>query len=180
MRYCDMELPRRKHTRLKEYDYSLPGYYFVTIHLAEETVRLSTVGRGLAPAETVVKLTTAGRLAKEQLLQLEKRYDFLKVDKYVIMPNHIHVIFCFLEEPAGASPRPTLMDVVCAYKSLFTRLWNKADNKPGRKLFQTSFYEHVIRNEAAYLECWNYIEGNPGKWLAQAAGASPRPTEEGK
>ena len=162
-----MELPKRKHIRLKEYDYSLPGYYFVTIHLADETVRLSTVGRGLAPAETGGTLTDAGRLAKEQLLQLEKRYDFLKVDKHVIMPNHIHVIFCFLEETAGASPRPTLMDVVCAFKSFVTRLCNKADNTPGRRIFQTSFYEHVIRNEAAYLECWNYIEGNPGKWLKE-------------
>ena len=173
-----MDLPKRKHVRLKEYDYSLPGYYYVTIHLEDDSVRLSTVGRGLAPADATVTLTPAGRLAEELLLELEDRHAFVKIDKYVIMPNHMHVIFCFQEGTAGASPRPTLMDVVCAYKSLFTRLCNKADNKPGRKLFQTSFYEHVIRNEAAYRECWNYIDGNPGKWMENAAGASPRPTKE--
>ena len=171
-----MELPKRKHTRLKEYDYSLPGYYYVTIHLEDEAVRLSTVGRGLAPAETVVKLTPAGKIIESRLLLLEQRFSFVKVDKYVIMPNHIHVIFCFLEQAAGASPRPTLMDVVRTLKSFATRLCNQADGTPGRKIFQTSFYEHVIRNEAAYRECWNYIDGNPGKWLENAAGASPRPT----
>lgn len=173
-----MELPERKHTRLKEYDYSLPGYYYVTIHLADETVRLSTVGRGLAPAETVVKLTPAGKRIEQQLTLLEERFSCVKVDKHVIMPNHIHMILRLTDQAAGASPRPTLMDVVGAFKSLATRVCNKADNTPGRKVFQTSFYEHVIRNEAAYLECWNYIEGNPGKWLENTAGASPRPTEE--
>ena len=164
-----MDLPKRKHTRLKAYDYSLPGYYYVTIHMKDESVRLSTVGRGLAPAETAVKLTAAGRLVKEQLLQLEKRYSFVNIDKYVIMPNHLHIIFRFLDDAAGASPRPTRFTIL-------TRICNKAENKPGRILFQTSFYDHVIRNEQAYLECWRYIEGNPGKWLEMAAGASPRPT----
>ena len=173
-----MELPKRKHTRLKEYDYSMPGYYYVTIHLKDESARLCKVGRGLAPAEAAVKLTFAGEIVEQQLLQLEKRYSFVRVDKYVIMPNHLHVIFEFLEDAAGASPRPTLMDVVCAFKSLATRMCNKAENKTGRVLFQSSFYDHVIRNEQAYLECWNYIDGNPGKWLDNTAGASPRPTED--
>ena len=101
------------------------------------------------------------------MLLLEQKFPFVKVDKYVIMPNHIHMILRFLEQTAGASPRPTLMDVVCTFKSLTTRLCNKLDNTPGRKLFQTSFYEHVIRNETAYLKCWNYIDGNPGKWLQE-------------
>ena len=159
------ELPKRKHTRLKDYDDSLPGYYFVTICLGDETLRLSQVGRGLAPAEAVVKLTPAGQIMEQQLFELEKRYGFLKIDKHVIMPDHIHVIFRFDGDSAGASPRPTLPDVVCAYKSLATRACNREDATPGRKLFQASFYEHVIRNEAGYLQCWNYISGNPEKWL---------------
>ena len=139
----------------------------MTIHLKEETVRLSAVGRGLAPAEAVVMLTPAGCIAEEQLLLLEQRFPSVKIDKYVIMPTHIHVIFRFSEYTAGASPRPTLMDVVRVYKSYTTRILNEKAQTPGRKLFQASFYEHIIRNETAYLECWNYIEGNPGKWLDQ-------------
>ncbi len=162
----DMEqYPKRKHPRLKQYDYGLPGYFFVTIHAQADTPVLSRVGRGLAPAEAVVTLTALGEIAQKQLLALEQRFPSVRIEKYVIMPNHIHAIIRQMET-AGASPRPTLMDVVCAYKSLTTRACNQLDQTPGRKLFQTSFYESVLRNEKAYQECWLYIDGNPGKWLA--------------
>lgn len=156
-----MELPKRKHPRLKEYDYSLPGYYYVTIHTADKGTPLSTVGRGLAPAVT---LTRYGMIAEKELFALEKRFDFLKVDKYVIMPTHIHAILCF---SAGASPRPTLTDVIGAYKSITTRRCNQFQNTPGQKLFQASFYETVLRNKQAYQECWRYIEENPQKWALE-------------
>lgn len=156
-----MELPKRKHPRLKEYDYSLPGYYYVTIHTADKGIPLSTVGRGFAPAVT---LTRYGMIAEKELFALEKRFDFLKVDKYVIMPTHIHAILCF---SAGASPRPTLTDVIGAYKSITTRRCNQFQNTPGQKLFQASFYETVLRNEQAYQECWRYIDENPRKWALE-------------
>ena len=159
------QYPKRKHPRLKNYDYSLPGYYYVTIHAEEDVPPLSAVGRGLAPAGAVTTLTQLGKIAERQLLDLGKRYDCVKLDKYVIMPNHIHAIIRLLEETAGASPRPTLMDVVGTFKSLTTREANQGDKTPGRKIFQTSFYETVLRNEKAYQECWRYIDGNPGKWL---------------
>ena len=161
----DMEqYPKRKHPRLKQYDYSLPGYYYVTIHMEPNTPALSSVGRGLAPAGPEVTLTDLGEIAVQQLHALEQRYCCVKVDKFVIMPNHIHMILQ-LTEAAGASLRPTLMDVIGAYKSLTTRECNRICQMPGRKLFQTSFYETVLRNEKAYQECWRYIDGNPGKWL---------------
>ena len=161
----DMEqCPQRKHPRLKNYDHSLPGYYYVTLRMEPHMPVLSTVGRGLAPAGPAVHLTELGRIAERQLLALEQRYFCVKIDKYVLMPNHIHAIIR-LTDAAGASPRPTLMDVVGAYKSLTTRACNLADGAPGRKLFQTSFFETVLRNEKAYQECWRYIDGNPGKWL---------------
>ena len=125
---------------------------------------MSSVGRGLGPAGAVTHLTQVGKIAEQQLFALEKRYPCVKIDKYVIMPNHIHAIFR-LTEAAGASPRPTLMDVVGTYKSLTTRTCNQLCGTPGRKLFQTSFYETVLRNEKAYQECWLYIHGNPAKWL---------------
>ena len=157
--------PKRKHPRLKNYDYSLPGYYYVTIHAESDEPSLSSVGQGLALAEPVVILTALGKIVEQQLLALEQRFSCVKIDKYIIMPNHIHVIIRLIGEPAGASPRPTLMEVVSAYKSLTTRTVNQKYNTPGRKLFQTSFYETVLRNEKAYQECWRYIDGNPGKWL---------------
>lgn len=92
---------------------------------------------------------------------LEKRYPFLKIDQYVIMPNHIHAIF-LLGEAAGDSQRPTITDIICAYKSLTTRECKKAN--PIDKLFQTSFYEHVIRGSEDYYEIAEYIANNPKQW----------------
>ena len=92
---------------------------------------------------------------------LEQRYPSLKIDRYVIMPNHIHAIL-LLEETAGGSQRPTIMDIVCAYKSLITRQCKKI--RPIDKLFQTSFYEHVIRGYEDYKEIAEYIVNNPKQW----------------
>lgn len=160
----------RKHIRLKNYDYSQCGYYYVTIHTANNEHTLSTVGRGLAPACYEINLTETGKIAEQQLFALEERFDGVKIDKYVIMPNHIHVIIIIDESgksvgEAGASSRPTLSDIVCAYKSITTRICNKNDNIQGRKIFQTSFYENIIRNEKAYCAILNYMENNPLKWV---------------
>ena len=96
---------------------------------------------------------------------MEKRYPFLKIDQYVIMPNHIHVIL-MLSEAAGASPRPTVPDIVCAYKSLTTRECNKAI--PVDKVFQDSFYEHIIRGKEDYIGIAEYIINNPKQWEMDA------------
>ena len=172
----ETKLPERKHPRLDRFDYSTAGAYFITVCTQNRRCVLSRiVGRGLAPAEwgdpnaverdlaPAVVLTSIGEIAKEQLFQLEKRYPFLAVDQYVIMPNHIHVIFVLKRETAGASPRPTVMDIVCAYKSLTARECKKR-GLISEKLFQTSFYDHVIRNKEDYEETVRYIAENPMRW----------------
>ena len=118
---------------------------------------------GLAPAEAIgMEYTSFGNIAEQQLLSLEDRYEYLSVDKYVIMPNHIHVVLILESDAAGASPRPTLTDIVCAYKSLTTRECKK--NGFNGKLFQTSFYEHIIRGREDYDEIIKYIYENPIHW----------------
>ena len=97
----------------------------------------------------------------EQLLLLEQRYPYVKIDKYVIMPTHIHVIIRLYD---GAMPRQGLTEIVGAYKSLTTRAINMIRNTPGEKQFQRSFYETVIRQETAYRSCWKYIDENPDRW----------------
>ena len=174
-------MEKRKHPRLKNFDYSENGYYFVTICTAEHKKILSSinVGRGKlpsargdvrrtegtafvkgSPAEVI--LTPIGKIAKEQILSLESRYPYVKIEKYVIMPNHIHLLVFIDGFSAGASPRPTLSDIICSFKSLTTK--NCKQQFPCKTLWQTSFYDHVIRNEKDYIKHYNYIETNPLLW----------------
>ena len=160
----EKELPKRKHPRLDNYDYSSAGAYFITICTQNRRCVLSRiVGRGLAPAETTaIEYTSLGEIAEKQLFLLADRYPYLTIDQYVIMPNHIHAILILNGETAGASPRPTLTDIVCTYKSLTTRECKKSGFR--EKLFQTSFYEHIIRSREDYEEIVKYIYENPIRW----------------
>ncbi len=154
-------LPKRKHPRLNNYDYSSTGAYFVTICTQDRTCLLSRiVGRGLAPAD--IEYTEYGRIAMQQLLSLGERYPYLKIDRYVVMPNHIHIILFLDYRTAGASPRPTVMDIICTYKSLTTKKCKEL--KPIDKLFQTSFHEHIIRDRSDYENIVKYILDNPYNW----------------
>ena len=155
---------KRKHTRLRDYDYSTTGAYFVTICTHNRRNLLSRIAG--SPAK--VEYTEYGQIAAEQLLLLEERFPYAKIDSYVIMPNHIHIIFLLDNEAEGAkerepgSPRPSLTDIVCAYKSLTTRECKRYS--PIDKLFQTSFYEHIIRGSVDYEEIARYIDENPTRW----------------
>ncbi len=158
------ELPKRKHPRLTNYDYGSSGTYFITICTQNRRCVLSRiVGRGLAPAEIgKIEYSLFGKIAEQQLALLEQRYPCLIVDRYVVMPNHIHMVLILNNPGAGASPRPTIMDIVCAYKSLTTIECKKHGFK--EKLFQTSFHEHIIRGREDYEEIVKYICENPIRW----------------
>lgn len=143
---------------MSEYDYSTPGAYFVTICTKDRKNTLSSilVGEGLAPP--VCRLTDTGRIVETEIQSIPSRYPNVGIEKYVIMPNHIHMIVEIRENAGGASPSPTLSDVVRVIKSLSTR-------KSGlNTLWQRSYHEHVIRGARDYDEIWTYIDNNPAKW----------------
>ncbi len=157
----DKELPKRKPNRLGNFDYSTPKGYFITICTENRSKILSTiVGEGLAPPE--IQLTKYGKIVEEQLLLLENRFSNLQLDIFAIMPNHIHIILILLEETGGASPSPTISDIVCAFKSQCVRACRKIGAEG--KLFQRSFYDHIIRNKKDYKEISKYIYENPINW----------------
>lgn len=158
---------QRKHPRLKGYDYSQNGAYFITICTYQKRKVLSeVVGRGLAPA--AIRLLPAGEIVAEELENLPNRFPALIIDQSVIMPNHIHLL---LRLSAGASPRPTdgasttsVVDVIRVLKSMTTRRWNALRGTAGQKFWQTSFYDHILRNESDYHTKQNYIQTNPARW----------------
>ncbi len=157
-----MDISKRKPNRLKNYDYSQNGAYFITIctHSRKPILSRVSVGEGLALPESV--LLPFGKIAQEQLLDLQKRFQDISIDNYVIMPNHIHILMQ-LRNAGRASPSPTTVsDIVRVFKSLTTRECKKIS--PVEKLFQRSFYDHIIRDEYDYQIRWQYIDNNPAKW----------------
>ena len=151
---------------MKEYDYGQTGSYFVTICTVGRTPILSRIAVGRAatlhddirrlalPLE--VKLTKIGRIADKYICNINTVYKGITVDKYVIMPNHIHMLITVTNGGLRAS-RPTIPTVVRSFKRMVTR-------EVGRSVFQPSFYDHVVRGERDYWEIWQYIDNNPARW----------------
>lgn len=167
-----MEKKRNRPGRLPNYDYGSAGYYFITFCTRNRDCCLSVitnpgregVGRGaLAPPEVVLK--EPGSILDGYIQNIPKVYPGVRVDKYAIMPNHVHLLIQITGEGDGGAraPRPTevgspdIQRIIGGVKSLTRR-------KVGRPIWQTSFYDHIVRNEADYLRIWQYIDTNPAKW----------------
>ena len=149
-----MELPVRKLPRLRGYDYSSENYYFITICTHQKKCLFAN-GK---------QLTALGRIAQEDLLEIPLHFEGVKLDKHVVMPNHIHAIIAIgCDNQAERSrPFPTLSTIVGLYKSGVSR--KIREMRPGVVVWQKSFHDIIIRNTAAYEEIWNYIDENPLKW----------------
>lgn len=150
-----MDYPIRKHPRLKEFNYDSPGSYFITICTKD---RKNILGRVVEADDLfsvpTVYLTTDGEITKYYIQQINIVYSGVQVDKYVIMPNHIHMIIQITDEVSTIS----VSTIVRSLKRMINR-------EIGRSIWQDSFYDHVIRNESSYREIWKYIDENPQKWL---------------
>ena len=132
-----------------------------------------TVGEGLAPPEITVKLKPCGEVVKEQLQLIEARFPSVSIEDYVIMPDHIHAVIFLHENAGGASPSPTMNDVICAFKSLTSR---SCKQKFGiEKMFQRSYAEHIVRDRDDYETRRKYIYENPMHWCFLKKGFSSSP-----
>lgn len=154
--------PKRKSNRLKQFDYSQNGAYFITIctHNRKEILSHINVGDG----SPVPKLTIYGDIVLRLINEISNKYPNVIVDKYVIMPNHIHIIFAIINNSGTGDPSPTISNVVAWLKYTSTKEINSFTKSAGTRFFQRSYYDHIIRNEADYLNIWQYIENNPLKW----------------
>lgn len=152
-----MERVKRKHPRLKQYDYAQAGAYFVTFCTKDRRCVLSSVGRGaLAPLQVI--LTAYGEIVDALIQRIPTVYPGVILEHYVIMPNHVHLLLRMKRESGGpGAARPTVQTIVGGIKSLTTR-------KAGVSIWQTSFYDHIVRDENDFLRIWTYIDENPAKW----------------
>ena len=154
-------LPKRKHPRLQTFDYSENGMYFLTLCIKDkEKLLCNIVGRGVLDTPSVL-LTSTGKIVEKYIRSINN-VEMVSVEKYVIMPDHIHLLL-FVDNIHGVSgtPRPT-NSIIARTISGFKRLCNK---EMGKNIWQTSFFDHIIRNEEDYKTHWRYIEDNPSMWI---------------
>ncbi len=158
-----MDLPNRKPTRLKNYDYSSAGAYFVTICTHnKQKILCDIVGDGVYDIPKT-NLSKYGNIVFHNIKKMNLKYDDVQIDKYVIMPNHIHLIIKIFNLPNNGlsqAPYPTNATIP-KFISLFKRYCNR---EVGHNIFQCSFHDHIIRGEEDYLKIWSYIDTNPLKW----------------
>ena len=167
----------RKLNRLQEYDYSQPGYYFITLCTKNrQNIFGKYVGAdGCRPNKNngEIKLNRYGLIVDEELKNSEKIRNEIELDQYVIMPNHLHAIIVINRGLSGGRPsaptgniyqKQTLSSFVAGFKSVVTKRVNILRNTPGQPVWQRSFYDHVIRNERSLQSIREYIINNPSTW----------------
>jgi len=152
------DLPKRKPNRLHGYNYLQNGAYFITICVKGRRESFGKIVGGDAHiAPNIFQLSEYGIAAEKYITGI------MGIDKYVIMPNHVHMIICIYPEQAGtmwaSSPttRQSISQLVKSYKTLVSK-------EIGYSVWQRSFHDHIIRNEKEYQEIWRYIDENPLKW----------------
>ena len=174
MRY-DPAKHHRRSIRLKGYDYTSPGAYFVTICVQDRECVLGEVIDG------EMQLSDRGRIAAESWVWLGEQYPYATVDAWVVMPNHTHAIITIHDDcaggsgtggsgPGGSRTAPTttrrkpLGRLVGAFKTVSTKHINLICDTPGAPFWQRNYWEHVIRDEISYRRIYDYVEHNPARW----------------
>lgn len=153
-----IEFPKRKPNRLKFYDYSSPGAYFITICTNDRKnyfwdIVGATIGR---PSE--IPLTKVGKIAEKAINNISVIYDNVTVDYYVIMPNHIHLLLqIHADENGRPMVAPTVDRVVKQLKGYITK-------RNGKSVWQKLYHDHVVRNRKDYERIAKYICENPMRW----------------
>jgi putative transposase len=149
------EKHHRKSTRLKNFDYSSAGAYFVTICAFQRECIFGEITKG----EMI--LSSAGEHMLEVWEGLLSRFPSLELDAFVVMPNHVHGVICLTGEGSEAV---TISTVLRAFKSLSARAINQELGCAERPAWQKRFWDRVIRDEAELERTRTYILNNPQSW----------------
>lgn len=143
-----MILPNRKHNRLENFNYGKEGAYFITICVKDRKKILCDI----VGDDALIVPKKYGLIVEKYILNVPE------IVKYIIMPDHIHLILRVKNGTMRASsPTNKVANIVRSLKILTTK-------EIGKPIFQRSYYDHIIRNQDDYNEIWQYIENNPIKW----------------
>ncbi len=166
---------------LQGWDYSSPGYYFITICTRNREHLFGTIKKGK------MDLSTMGKIAHRYWMEIPNHFSYIRLDQFVVMPDHVHGILSVAspsssvetlqcnvsteEEGEGdkafysrISPKPgTISAVIRSYKSICTKMIHKEFDS-SLEVWQTRFYDRIIRDEDHLNNVRQYIFDNPGKW----------------
>ena len=143
---------------LAGYDYSQPGFYFVTICTQEHRQVFGTIVDGQ------VNLRAPGQIAQSVWVTLPRRFAHVKLDEYVFMPNHMHAIFELTDlNPAQPGSRAALWEIVRVFKAATSYQIRRSQGNPWFA-WQDDYYDTVIQTEAALQQIRQYIAENPLRW----------------
>jgi REP element-mobilizing transposase RayT len=173
---------RRNSLRLKGFDYSTDGAYFITICTNNRICYFGEVANGQ------MNLNNPGSLVKESWIELPEHFKDIVLDEFVVMPNHVHGIIIILKElkelqennrgknysynkgsmnqiPTGTAlyyPLITISLIIRYYKAKTSKVLHDKGNLDFR--WQRNFYDHIIRNETDFKNIQEYIFNNPQQW----------------
>ncbi|MBI2934295.1 MAG: transposase [Chloroflexi bacterium] len=157
--------PIRRSLRLKEYDYSQSGAYFVTLCTYER----ESLFRRIVDYE--MKMNAYGVIADECWRDLPSHYPGVSLDVVVVMPNHLHGIVWLSDEQkdeartdAARTKQIALPEVIRGFKTFSARKLNEMRQTRGVPVWQRNYYEHVVRDEPDLTAIREYIVNNPAKW----------------
>ena len=163
----DLKKHHRRSIRLKDYDYSQSGAYFITICTYNKECLFGEI------VDSQTHLNKFGWVISEEWLRSIKLRQEIELDEFVIMPNHIHGIVIIIESNVGATGRSPLLKgpkpksigaFVAGFKSAVTKRINSIRGTPGMPVWQRNYYEHIIRSEKDLQNITDYIEANPSLW----------------
>ena len=157
-----MELPKRQKIRLENYDYAQNGAYFITICTHNRKKILSNISVGATNGRPpILHLTKYGKIVEDGIKNITNKYPSITVDKYIIMPDHIHLILMIQNDKNGRPMvAPTIGRVINQTKGHISK-------QIGFSIWQKSYYDHVIRNQEDYNEIFEYIENNPKRYALE-------------
>lgn len=162
-----MYLPNRRLHRLKSYDYSQNGYYFITICTKYRRKILCDIS-GIG---TII-VSDTGQSVLDAWEKMNHIDENIKTDCFCMMPNHIHGIIIIQNQPVHVpqdehGKRRSIQDIVSGFKSATTRKFNEsAGEQEKNHLWQSSFYDEVIRSTDMLYEVRKYIRENPKAWAS--------------
>jgi REP element-mobilizing transposase RayT len=161
------EIHHRRYIRLKDYDYTQEGAYFITICTKDKQCIFGDIKQG------EMKLNLLGSMAHQYWQEIPQHFPHINLDVFVIMPNHIHGILWIVKtipkedktRDYGKMIPGSIPTIIRSYKSIVTKKINIICNQKGIScVWQRNFYEHINRNETSLEEIRKYIINNPLNW----------------